>query len=53
MKAGHDVKELRQYGGLQLLTAYIMIELDCSEDEAADIAYNVYPSVDLIIKGAR
>lgn len=53
MKADSNVKKLTQYGGLPLLTAYVMLELDCSEDEAADIAYNIYPSVDLLVRGAE
>lgn len=53
MKASHDTKKLMQYGGMALLEAYIMLELGCSEDEAADIAYNIYPSVDRLIREAE
>jgi len=53
MKASYSTKELTQYGGMALLEAYIMLELDCSEDEAADIAYNIYQSVDRLIREAE
>ena len=43
------MKKLTQYGCLNLLAAYIMLELGCSEETAADIAYEIYPSVDTII----